>query len=159
MVSVGTVYHCRIINDTIGKKSTQTRVKTKTFQSGKELDLMAINMSSSPSNYLVGFVTKDGYTLPKIAVLPLREASMQNVSDAIVLEENGQPVKSSREKVEEELAKRIKPKNNFAVYGGVLGGAFGMLQAYKSGNNKILYPLLGIAIGGYVGVKINNLNK
>lgn len=159
MTKINTVYRCSIISTVVGKKPTKTRVKEKTFTQGQEIDLMAVNGSSMPNGYALMFVTKDGYLIPSIAVNPLFEKQMTdpNISDAIVLEENGEKKLSKSDKLNGVMFKSYEKKSKIAVYGALIGGGLMLMRAYKTGGSKFIYATVGVIGGGFLGNQVTKL--
>jgi len=146
----GAIYRCKLLSDVKGKKSTGTRLKEKQYTAGKEIDLMAVNGALMPEqNYMLAFVTKDGYLINQQAVMTLYEIPQkqpqENYADVV-----GSKMANEPNKID---ISSLSGADTYMTNGMIAGAAIGLIYAIKSKNNKWLMMALGSAGGALVGRK------
>lgn len=159
----------KVVEDFRAPKDNKGQLVYKLFKKDSSVTVQDYNQASVGNiTFLPVYKTKDGYIIPRSNVIIIGAEKPKNdlgsIPEAQVVKNSDFLSNESKGKLANigsvnDIIKNEVVRSKYMVNGALVGGVLGLAYAMYKGDSKIMYAVLGVVGGGFVGTMVQKITK
>ena len=144
-----------------------TGVLKRNLKANSIIEGKYVKHGALPENSVVLFMTRDGFLVPTHCIMQIREkqsdGSYRGFDEVEEVEETDYIDKEKLKEIKDKgildingIINGTKTETKYITNGAIAGGVVMLILAMYKGKSKLLFSVIGIGAGGYLGKLYNN---